>query len=106
MSHRAVEMILTRQLASYLAMPIFIVDPAGTLIYYNEAAEVVLGKRFDETGEMPVDAWATAFRPAGADGSLLPVDALPLSIALTTRRPAHGEIWIDGLDGGRRRICI
>ncbi len=31
-----IEMILARQLASYLVMPIFVVDPAGTLVFYNE----------------------------------------------------------------------
>ena len=35
MAHEEIEVILARQLASYLAMPIFIVDPQGTLLYYN-----------------------------------------------------------------------
>jgi PAS domain-containing protein len=41
-----IEMILMRQLASYLAMPIFIVDPVGNLVFYNEPAESILGRRF------------------------------------------------------------
>ncbi len=49
-----IEMILARQLASYLVMPIFVVDPAGTLVFYNEPAEPILGRRFDETGAMPL----------------------------------------------------
>ena len=36
-----VELILTKQLASYLSMPIFLVDPAGNLLFYNEPAEAV-----------------------------------------------------------------
>ena len=39
MPQQEIEMILVRQLASYLAMPIFIVDPQGTLVFYNEPAE-------------------------------------------------------------------
>lgn len=35
MPQKAIELILTRQLASYLAMPIFLVDAAGTLVFYN-----------------------------------------------------------------------
>ena len=30
-----VEIILMRQTASYLAIPIFVVDPNGDLVYYN-----------------------------------------------------------------------
>ena len=53
MAQKAVELILMRQLASYLAVPIFLVDPEGNLLYYNEPAERLLGRRYDETGEMP-----------------------------------------------------
>ena len=35
MSQKEIEIILMRQLASYLAIPIFIVDPALTLLFYN-----------------------------------------------------------------------
>ena len=61
MPQREIEVILTRQLASYLTMPIFIVDPDGTLVFYNEPAEAILGHRFEETGEMPADEWATVY---------------------------------------------
>ncbi|MBW2374226.1 MAG: PAS domain-containing protein, partial [Deltaproteobacteria bacterium] len=39
-----VELILLRQLASQLAMPIIVVDPRGDLLYFNEAAEAILGR--------------------------------------------------------------
>jgi len=39
-----------RQLASYVKMPIIIVDPAGKILFYNGSAEFLLGERFDETG--------------------------------------------------------
>jgi PAS domain-containing protein len=55
-----VELILTRQLASQLAMPVFLVDEAGALGSCNEAAEEILGRRFDETGAMTADAVAAA----------------------------------------------
>ena len=35
MLQKAIEVILMRQLASYLAMPIFVVDPDGNLLFYN-----------------------------------------------------------------------
>jgi PAS domain-containing protein len=106
MSQKAIELILTRQLASYLAMPIFLVDPDGTLIYYNEPAEAILGRRFDETGEMPAGEWSTVFTPTDESGAPLPPESLPLMVALVERRPDHRRFWIQGLDGARRHLEV
>ena len=43
-------LILARELASNLAMPMFLVDTRGMLVYYNDAAEIVIGKPFAELG--------------------------------------------------------
>ena len=103
---KPIELILMRQLATTLAMPIFLVDPAGTLIFYNPAAERVLGLRFDETGEMPLDEWSRRWCPTGDAGEVLSPERLPLSIAIVERRGAHGSFWIAALDGVRRRIEV
>lgn len=105
-SQKEIELILARQLASYLVMPIFIVDPPGNLIYYNEPAEGILGRRFEETGEMPVEEWSTLFKPTDETGKPLAAESLPLVIALTQHRPAHRDMWIQGLDGVRRLIEV
>jgi PAS domain-containing protein len=104
MPQREIEVILTRQLAGYLAMPVFIVDPAGNLIFYNEPAEVILGRRFEETGEMPASEWSTIFKPTDAGGTPLTAESLPLMIALQQQRLAHVQFWIRGLDGVQRHI--
>jgi PAS domain-containing protein len=106
MSQKEIEVILTRQLASYLAMPVFIVDPQGTLVFYNEPAEMILGLRFDETGEMPAADWGTVFTPRDRTGSPLPPGALPLALALRECRPAHGDFYIRGLDLVLRHIEV
>ena len=102
----SIEVILSRHLASCLAMPIFIVDPVGNLLFYNEPAELILGRRFEETGEMPADEWATAFTPTDESANEIPPESLPLMIALTERHPAHLRLWIRGLDGSRRHIEV
>jgi PAS domain-containing protein len=104
MSQRGVELILMRQLASSLAMPIFLVDPSGNLLFYNEPAEQLLGSRYDETGEMSASEWSRLFVQIGEDGSTVPGEALPLSIALHKHRAAHLAFWIRGLDGVSRKI--
>src|SRR5262245_18811893 len=106
MAQKAVELILMRQLASYLAVPIFLVDPEGILLYYNEPAERLLGRRYDETGEMPLAEWTTVFTRAAEDASPLPLEAVPLAVALRRWRPAHRAIVIQGLDGVARRIAV
>ena len=83
-SQKEIELILARQLASSLAMPIFIVDPQGTLIYYNEPAEGILGRHFEETGEMPVQEWSTLFKPTDETDKPLAPESLPLVIALNS----------------------
>lgn len=101
-----VEVILVKQLASYLATPIFVVDPDGNLAYYNEPAEALLGRRYDETGEMSMTEWGTVFVPRDETGEPIPPDELPLGRALTHGHPAHGEMWITGLDGAVRHISV
>lgn len=106
MAQKAIEVILMRHLAGYLALPIFVVDPAGTLLFYNEPAEALLGRRYDEAGEMPFEDWSTVFVPQDDAGAPLPPESLPLAVALRERRPAHGRLRIVGLDGVRRVIEI
>ena len=106
MPQQEVEVILMRQLASYLAMPIFVVDPVGNLLFYNEPAEALLGRPFDDAGEMPMAEWSTAFSPQDEDGRPIPPEAVPLVVALRHREPTHGTIRITGLDGVSRRIEV
>jgi PAS domain-containing protein len=99
-----VEIILLRQVASYLDMPVFIVDRDGQLLYYNEPAEPLLGARYDEVGPMTVQQWLAAFKPSRPDGGHLSEDRVPLLIALRRQRPVHRVLAITGVDGVRRTI--
>jgi PAS domain-containing protein len=82
------------------------VDPQGTLVFYNEAAEGILGQPFDETGELTRDQWGEAFSPEWPDGSPIAPQEGPLSRALDQRQPAHARIRITGRDGVRRSIAV
>jgi PAS domain-containing protein len=106
MPQKPIELILARQLSSHLTIPVFIVDPRGTLLFYNEPAEKILGERFEETGEMPASEWSTRFTPMDREGKPIPPDALPLMIALTERRPAKKCFYIRGVDGIKREIDV
>jgi PAS domain-containing protein len=98
-----VELILIRHLASRLAVPVFVVDAAGDLVFFNEPAEAVLGRRFEEIRSMPFEDWTTAFLPSEGDRALA-VDELPLVVALRRGVPAHRTFDIQAADGAQRTI--
>jgi len=101
-----IEIILTRQLADCLSMPVFITDPTGNLIFYNEPAEKILGTRFEETGEMKVDTWGTIFKQKDDDGKDIPSDDLPLVRTLKDHYPYHKTFWIESLQGKPEKISV
>jgi PAS domain-containing protein len=106
MPQHEIEMILMRHLASYLVMPIFVVDPQGNLVFYNEPAEPIVGRRFEETGEMPMSEWSTIFEPTDEAGLPIAPKELPLTMALAERRPVHRILWIRGLDNVQRHLEV
>ena len=101
-----IQIILIRQLAGYLSVPLFLVDPKGDLLFYNEPAETILGRRFEETGAMPAAVWSSAFTPVDDAGQPIAPDELPLMITLAQRRPAHKSFHIQGMNGVRRHIEV
>ena len=80
-----------------LSVPLFLVDPKGDLLFYNEPAEALLGRRFDETGAMPAEEWSTVFTPVDDEGRPIPAARLPLMITLDKHRPAYQRFFIRGL---------
>ena len=99
-----VELILARQLASGLAVPVLLVDARGDTLFYNEPAEAIFGRHFDDIDGLPFEERAAILAPRRENGAPLPVDELPGMIAMRERRPAHAEIYIHGLDGVLRAV--
>ena len=105
-ANKSLLLILARELASNLATPMFVVDSYGVLIFYNEAAEALLGQSFAVTGELSPDVWGGAmFGPEALDGTPITVADLPLSQTLVDQTPAHAMFRITGLDGVKRTIA-
>ena len=101
-----IEIILNRHLADCMALPVFITDTSGNLLYYNEPAEEVLGKQYEETGEMPVEEWSTIFKPVDEEGNAMPPEELPLVKTLKECYPFHKTFWIESLKGKREKISV
>ena len=98
--------ILARNFASRLATAVFLVDADARVIFFNEAAERLLGQRFVEGQGMPPDEYAKRFRPSDDEGNPIPILETPLGIAITQKQPAHARLTIRGADGVTRPIEV
>jgi PAS domain-containing protein len=98
-------LILARDVASKVATPTFVVDAEGTIVFFNEAAESVLGETFADIGEMRAEEWTQVWKITDFDRQLIPQRATPLGIALLEGRPAHREFLLAGTDGIERRVA-
>ena len=100
----AVELILARQLASGLSVPVLLVDARGDTVFYNEPAEAIFGRAFDEIEALPFEERTAMLAPRRDDGQPLAVEKLPGMLAMRDRRPAHAEFYIHGFDGVLRQV--
>jgi PAS domain S-box-containing protein len=99
-------LILAREFASNLATPMLIADGEGQLVFFNEAAEEVIGRSFAEIGEMPMEEFSASFAPRTADSVPVPRERLATRIALEERRAAHEQIRITSRDGAEREVSV
>lgn len=98
------ETVLLKQLASCLALPMFVLGPDGDLVFFNESAESILGLRFDETGMLGADEWVPLIQTMDETGAPQPGSQRPLIRALTSREPTNGKILIRAFDGQQHRL--
>lgn len=105
-AQRNLILILARDFASRLATAVFLVDAQGSVIYFNEAAERLLGQRFMEGPGMPASEWSTKFEPIDDEGNAVPFEQIPLGVAISSKEPVHQAFRIRGADGVRHRIEV
>jgi PAS domain-containing protein len=99
-------LVRMREVATNVATPMFVADAEGTLVFYNEPAERILGRSFAAAGEIRAEEWAKLFSVESADGEPLPLEQMPGGIAFLERRPAHGSLRITGLDGVKHDLAV
>jgi len=103
-TQRPLELILARNLMSALSTPAFLVDEGGILVFYNESAGLLLGKRFEELGTVGPREWGAMFGPFDDSGAPIVYDELPLVRAVRNGRPAHAEFVIRSTDGAEHEV--
>lgn len=106
MAGMPLEMIQARTLTSRLTTASFLVDRDGTLVYFNDSAAELLGISFEEAGRMKPGTWGTRFRPREPNGRELPIEDLPLAIAVRSGRPGFARMEITGANGADHLIEV
>jgi PAS domain-containing protein len=96
---KPLELILARNLLSSIITPALLVGEEGQLLFYNEAAAAMLGRRFEETGTLTSAQWTGAFGPFGADNIPIPYDNIPATVAVRHQRAFHGTYRIRAAGG-------
>jgi len=98
-TQKPLELILARNLLTSISTPAFLVDPDATIVFYNEAAAALLGRSFEEAGQMTAEEWTAAFGPFDQAGPPVEVDTRATTAAIRAGRPAHATFTIRGANG-------
>ncbi|MCA1832472.1 MAG: PAS domain-containing protein [Actinomycetota bacterium] len=99
-----IELILARSLVANLSVPAFLSNEEGNFVYFNEAAEMLVGRSFEETPELTPEDLRALLDPRKEDGTPAGPADLPLPRAVDDRVPAHLHAR-SGRDGGKRYLA-
>jgi PAS domain-containing protein len=105
-TQRPLELILARNLLSSLSTPAFLVNQPGDIIFFNDAAALLLGRRFEESGTMSAQDWLDTFGPLDERGEPIPIEDQPLTGALRRNRPGHARHRIRSLTGAEHDVEV
>jgi PAS domain-containing protein len=103
-AQRPLELILARNFLTSISTPAFLVGEEGALLFYNEAAAALVGRRFEDDGSAAADRWTHEFGPFDSDDTPLEWDEIPATVELRRNRPYHGKFRICAPGGGRQEI--
>jgi len=101
---RSLPLILARELATNLSTPMFLLDALGTLVFYNEAAERLIGRTFAEMGEIPGLEFGDLLDLREVDDAPMRRRDSPAGVAFFERRPAHKLVRCSCFDGVTREV--
>jgi hypothetical protein len=84
----------------------FLIDARGTLVFFNEAAEFLLGKTYAEVGPLDALDFGAMLKMAELDGTPLRRRDSPAGVAFFEREPAHRTLLATAFDGTRRKYEV
>jgi len=101
-SEPSLPLILARELAANLATPMFLIDAGGILVFFNEAAELLLGKSYGEVGGITALEFGAMLELENVDGTPMRRRDSPAGVAFYDREPAHRKLLATTLNGARQ----
>jgi PAS domain S-box-containing protein len=103
---RSLPLILAREFAANVATPFLVIDAEGTLVYFNERAEQIIGGTAAELGDMEERDWRQRFHVKRTDGTPVESSETPTAIARRERRPVQDVLVYTRLDGSTRTLSV
>ena len=91
---RRLLLVQARNLLTNLALPGVLTGADGELIFFNDAAAVLLGRRFEEVGRLSREEWAKQIGPFDGQGRPVATDDLPIAHTIRSGRPAQGRFYL------------
>src|ERR1700742_1419249 len=88
----AIELILARNLITNIDLAAMLVDPDGVIVFFNDAAGRFVGRRFEEVGPLPREAWNEQYGPFDESGAVVATNDLPVTIALREGLPSTDRV--------------
>jgi PAS domain-containing protein len=103
---KSLVLIRAKHLAESVTTPMLLTDATGCLVFYNEAAEGLLGRPFSDVGQMDANEWQERFNIRNRDDEPFPVQAMPGWLELQNERPTQGHLKFTTLDGSEKFFAV
>jgi PAS domain S-box-containing protein len=104
--NRPLPLILARELASNVATPFLVLDKDGTIVFFNERAEQIIGSTAAELGELTEEEWRALLKVERLDGTPVPSEQTPSAIARRECRPHLDTLVYTREDGHSMRLVV
>jgi PAS domain S-box-containing protein len=85
-----------------LPIAMYTIDANGYIDLYNQAAEILWGRR----PKPGIDRWCGSYKLATLDGDDVPHDKCPMAMAFKEGRSIQEEIYMYREDGNRRHVIV
>jgi PAS domain-containing protein len=95
---KSLVLIRAKHLAESVTLPMFLADADGNLIFYNEAAEALVGRPFVDSGAISAIEWQQMFNVRDRADAPFPLESMPGWITVQGARPAMGHIRFTSAD--------
>jgi PAS domain-containing protein len=105
-THQPLLLIQARNLITNMALPAFLTDTEGALLFFNDAAGELLGRTFEEVGPVSRNEWGRDFGPFDENGAPIAADHQPLANALRAGHPVQGRFYISTAPNSLRQVEV